>query len=68
MTSALATKTSGRRRTLWIVLGLNIALTLGFTITGLIGDSSALIANALDNASDSLVYIISLLALTRGEA
>ena len=31
----------------------------------MIGDSSALIANALDNASDSLVYILSLFALSR---
>lgn len=63
-----STDTPEQRRTLWIVLGLNIALTIGFAITGLIGDSSALIANALDNASDSLVYVISLLALTRSEA
>lgn len=62
------TDTPEQRRTLWIVLALNVALTLGFAATGLAGDSSALIANALDNASDSLVYVISLLALTRSEA
>lgn len=54
------------RRTLWIVLVLNLALTAGFAVAGLIGDSSALLANALDNASDSLVFIISLVALGRG--
>ncbi len=63
-----ATDTPEQRRTLWIVLGLNLALTVGFGVTGLIADSSALVANALDNASDSLVYVISLLALTRSEA
>ncbi|NJC32603.1 cation diffusion facilitator family transporter [Sphingomonas jejuensis] len=63
-----AADTPQQRRTLWIVLGLNIALTVGFAATGSIADSSALIANALDNASDSLVYVISLLALTRSEA
>jgi cation diffusion facilitator family transporter len=62
------TDTPQQRRTLWIVLGLNVALALGFAVTGLLGESSALIANALDNTSDSLVYILSLLALTRSEA
>ena len=53
------------RRTLWIVLGLNLAIAAGFFATGAFGDSSALIANGLDNTSDSLVYGISLLALCR---
>lgn len=60
--------TADKRRTLWIVLALNVALAAGFGITGALADSSALIANGLDNASDALVYIISLLALTRAEA
>lgn len=55
-----------QRKTLWIVLTLNLALTAGFAFAGLIGDSSALIANALDNGSDSLVFIISLIAIGRG--
>ena len=54
------------RRVLWIVLMLNVALTVGFAVSGIIGDSSALLANALDNASDSVVFIISLIALGRG--
>jgi len=57
------------RQTLWILLGLNLAIAAGFFITGAIGDSSALIANGLDNTSDSLVhgisYGISLVALSR---
>jgi cobalt-zinc-cadmium efflux system protein len=56
------------RRTLWLVLWLNLALALGFGITGTFADSSALIANGLDNASDALVYAISLFALSRGIA
>ena len=56
-----------QRRTLWIVLALNLALTAGFAVAGVIGDSSALLANALDNASDSLVFIISLIALRHGK-
>lgn len=54
-----------KRRTLWIVLWLNVAIALGFFVTGFFGDSNALIANGLDNSSDALVYALSLLALTR---
>lgn len=54
-----------KRRTLWLVLWLNVAIAIGFYITGIIGDSNALIANGLDNTSDALVYGLSLLALTR---
>jgi cobalt-zinc-cadmium efflux system protein len=54
-----------KRKTLGIVLALNIAIAIGFFATGLLGDSSALIANGLDNTSDAIVYAISLLALTR---
>ena len=58
----------GHRRTLVLVLALNLALTAGFAMGGFVGDSSALLANALDSASDSLVFVISLLALSRGDA
>lgn len=54
------------RRTLWIVLLLNAAIAAGFFATGLLGDSSALIANGVDNLSDTAVYALSLLALSRG--
>ncbi len=53
------------RRALWIVLILNVGLAIAFCIAGIIADSSALIANGLDNGSDGLVYAISLIALTR---
>jgi cation diffusion facilitator family transporter len=55
------------RRTLWWVLLLNLALSLGFLLFGLTGDSSALIANGLDNLSDAAVYALSLVALTHGQ-
>ncbi len=61
----LEIRTPGQRKILWIVLGLNVALAMAFAVTGLSADSSALIANGLDNASDSIVYIITLLALSR---
>lgn len=54
------------RQTLWIVLLLNAAIAAGFFLTGLIADSSALIANGVDNLSDTAVYALSLVALTRG--
>ncbi|WP_426266011.1 cation transporter [Sphingomonas sp. LHG3443-2] len=55
-----------KRKTLWIVLALNVAIAVGFFATGVFASSSALIANGLDNSSDALVYALSLLALTRG--
>jgi len=54
-----------KRKTLWIVLWLNVAIAVGFFATGLFGDSNALLANGLDNTSDAAVYLLSLLALTR---
>ena len=54
-----------QRRTLLIVLILNALLFVGLGIGGLVADSSALLANAVDNASDSVVYLISLVAIGR---
>lgn len=56
-----------QRKTLWAVLLLNVAISLGFFVTGALGDSSALIANGLDNTSDSMVYAISLFAMSRSD-
>ena len=56
---------ASERSTLWIVLGLNIGLAVAFFASGAFGDASALIANGLGNLSDSFVYAISLLALSR---
>ena len=56
---------SQQRRTLLIVLILNALLFLGLGIGGLLADSSALLANAVDNASDSVVYLISFVAIGR---
>ncbi|AZI38216.1 cation transporter [Caenibius tardaugens] len=54
------------RRTLWIVLILNAGISAAFFLVGLASDSSALIANGVDNLSDALVYLLSLIALSRG--
>jgi len=66
VTKTITSVTDNRQpKTLWIVLLLNVAISAAFFATGAIGDSSALIANGLDNASDSLVNAISLFALSR---
>lgn len=62
---AVNVTTSKKRRVLFQLLGLNLLLSLSLFITGLLGNSSGLIANALDNLSDSAVYAISLFAIGR---
>lgn len=54
-----------KRRTLWVVLWLNVAIAIAFFITGYLADSNALLANGFDNSSDAIVYGLSLLALVR---
>lgn len=54
-----------QRRVLWIVLMLNVVLVICLMITGIMADSSGLLANAIDNASDVAVYAISLFAIGR---
>ena len=63
--SALDLSSVEKRRTLWIVLVLNVAIAIGFFAAGFFADSNALLANGLDNSSDAVVYALSLLALTR---
>ena len=54
-----------QRQTLLVVLILNALLFVGLGLAGLIADSSALLANAVDNASDAAAYLISFLAVGR---
>ena len=54
-----------RRILLWALL-LNAGLSAALAIVGFVADSSALIANAVDNASDAAVYAISFMAVKRG--
>lgn len=63
--SALHKQESQQRRTLLIVLILNLLLAIALGVGGLLADSSALLANAADNASDAAVYLLSLLAIGR---
>lgn len=61
------TQADQRRILLWVLL-LNVALFVGLGVSGWLADSSALLANAADNASDSAVYLISFLAVGRAPA
>lgn len=54
-----------QRTTLLTVLVLNALLFATLGVGGLLADSSALLANALDNASDTAVYLLSFLAVGR---
>lgn len=54
-----------QRQILLIVLVLNLVLVVSLLVTGLIANSSGLMANAIDNASDAAVYAISLFAVGR---
>lgn len=62
---SLKATNASERRVLLQVLGLNAALSAALFIAGIIGDSSGLLANALDNASDAGVYAIGLYAVGR---
>lgn len=55
------------RGALRIALMLNVGLSAGLFLTGLLAESSGLLANGLDNSSDAAVYGISLFAVTRGD-
>lgn len=55
---------SGERRALSTALWLNVALAASFMTTGVIADSSGLIANGLDNTSDAAVYALGYYATT----
>jgi cobalt-zinc-cadmium efflux system protein len=59
------TRERGQRRTLLQVLGLNAGLSLSLGIGGVLADSSALLANAVDNTSDAGVYLLSYFAVGR---
>lgn len=64
----LEPKSAGERRALGIALLLNVGLSAGLGIAGVLADSSGLIASALDNMSDAAVYAISYYAVNRGAA
>jgi Co/Zn/Cd efflux system component len=52
--------------TLKIVLGINAVMFVVIVIAALYGNSTALLADSLDNLGDALTYALSLYAVTRG--
>lgn len=56
------------RATLWTVLGINLAQSLGGGIVGVLASSTGLIGAAVDNLADAGVYGLSLYAVGRTAA
>lgn len=55
-----------QRGTLKAVLGINAVMFLVIVVAALYGESSALLADSLDNLGDALTYGLSLYAVSRG--
>ena len=55
-----------QRRVLQIVLWINLAMFLGEAVGGLVGHSTALLADSVDMLGDAIVYGFSLFAVGRG--
>jgi Co/Zn/Cd efflux system component len=65
---SLDAQREGQRKTLRIVLGINAVMFLVIATAAQYGDSTALLADSLDNLGDALTYGISLYAVSRGAA
>ena len=57
--------TAGRRKTLYVVLWINILMFAAELGAGIWADSKALMADSADNLGDSLVYAMSLFVVAR---
>lgn len=64
--SSVKTETIEQRRTLKLALSLNAAMFFVETMSGLIGNSTGLIADGLDMLADASAYAVALLAIGRG--
>ena len=60
-----STETEAQRRVLWIALVLNATMFIVGLVAGLLGQSSSLIADALDMLADASAYAIALGAIGR---
>jgi len=59
--------TKRQKRTLVIVLVINLVMFLAVLISALISNSSALLSGSIDNLGDSITYGLSLYAAARGQ-
>jgi cation diffusion facilitator family transporter len=57
---------ANQRRVLIIVLGINVMMFFGEIVGGIVGHSTALLADSLDMLGDALSYGLSLYAIDRG--
>lgn len=57
--------TAVERRVLWIALALNLAMAVVGGFAGMLGESTGLLADALDMLSDATAYAIGLAAIGR---
>lgn len=57
-----------QRGTLLIVLGINAVMFFVIAVAALYGNTTALLADSLDNLGDALTYGLSLFAVSRGPA
>jgi Co/Zn/Cd efflux system component len=57
-----------QRGTLQIALGINAVMFLVIVVAAYVGNSTALMADSLDNLGDALTYGLSLYAVSRGAA
>lgn len=64
--SPVTPETAEQRRTLKLALALNAAMFVVETTSGIIGNSTGLIADGLDMLADASAYAVALLAIGRG--
>ena len=64
----MSEETLAYKRVLRQVMLWNLGLLAGLGVAGLMADSSALMANAIDNGSDAAVYLLSYMAVDRASA
>lgn len=64
----MTAEVASHKRILRQVLLWNLGLFAGLGVAGWMADSSALLANAVDNGSDAAVYLLSYIALDRRSA
>jgi len=61
-------KDAAQKMAIYVVLGINMLFFFGEGIAGILANSSALMADAVDMGGDAFVYFLSLLALGKGLA
>ncbi len=60
-------ESAGQARTLWVLLAINGGMFIAEFGSGIVADSTALIADSLDMLADASVYAVSLYVVSRGD-